>query len=154
MGKMETLSEYVKSHGMLGVAKHIVENPGEVQLTEHQYTQLATEAARKAHPDLSPDRAFSRYFGENEIVRRGHQIVKQLLLIAPFQVGGGAAVGVDDPEDALAQLEALVAEQRARSPEMAKLSPAQAFAKVYTDPANAHLARAERKQNRPRVVVS
>lgn len=68
------------------------------------------------------------------------------VLIMPLAVGGDGAENVDDPENALDELESLAEEQRRRSPEMSK---AQAFAKVYTDPANVRLAIAERRQNRP-----
>jgi hypothetical protein len=71
-----------------------------------------------------------------------------LALVMPIYVGGDAALAVDDPKDALAQLQAPAEEQRARSPEMAKLSHDQVFAKVYA--ANPALAAAERRQNRPR----
>jgi hypothetical protein len=66
--------------------------------------------------------------------------------LQPRFVGGAAARAVDDPRSALAQLQALVAEQRAQNP---TLSEAQAFAQVYTDPKNADLAARERAQNRP-----
>lgn len=64
----------------------------------------------------------------------------------PLQTGADAAQDVDDPADALAQLQELAAEQRKRAPFM---TVEQAFAATYTDPANARLAAAERRQNRP-----
>jgi hypothetical protein len=53
-----------------------------------------------------------------------------MMPIRPLYVGG-SSVDVDSPEDALAQLEALVAQMRAASPELSK---AQAFSRVYRDP--------------------
>jgi hypothetical protein len=66
--------------------------------------------------------------------------------LQPRFVGGADARAVNDPKSALAQLQALVNEQRAQNP---TLSEAQAFAQVYADPKNADLAARERAQNRP-----
>jgi hypothetical protein len=65
----------------------------------------------------------------------------------PIYVGSDAELAVDDPEDALAQLQALAEEQHRRQPEM---SLDKCFAKVFSDPANRNLGAAERRQNRPR----
>ena len=81
-------------------------------------------------------------------MRKAHAVIKGTLLIMPTQVGGAAALDVDDPVDAIAQLQALADEQRRRSPE---LTTAKAFAKVYSDPANACLVAAERRQARARL---
>jgi hypothetical protein len=51
---------------------------------------------------------------------------------------------VNDPQSALAQLKALVDEQRRQNP---TLSEAGAFAQVYAD--NPQLAEQERRENRP-----
>jgi hypothetical protein len=61
-------------------------------------------------------------------------------------VGGADARAVNNPKSALAQLQELVDEQRRNNP---TLSEAGAFARVYTDPANAELAQRERHENRP-----
>jgi hypothetical protein len=66
--------------------------------------------------------------------------------LTPSFVGGEAARSPNNPRSALEQLDELVREQRKRSPEM---SPAQAFAAVYTDPRNRALAAQERAENRP-----
>jgi hypothetical protein len=52
----------------------------------------------------------------------------------------------DDDTDALKQLTAMAERLRRDAPEM---TPEQAFATVYSDPANAALAARERRQNRP-----
>jgi hypothetical protein len=70
-----------------------------------------------------------------------------MMPIRPLYVGG-SSVDVDSPEDALAQLEALVAQMRAASPELSK---AQAFSRVYQDPANIGLVKRERQQARARM---
>jgi hypothetical protein len=115
-------------------------------LTEAEFTKLATEAARRDYPNDRPDVAFSKYFQSNEVVQRAHQIVKGTATIMPVFVDADVD-GVNDPEDALAQLEALVAQLRASAPWMSK---AQAFSRVYQDPTNIELVKRERLQNRPR----
>jgi len=62
----------------------------------------------------------------------------------------GASVG-DGPASALDELNTLATALRKADP---KLSADQAFAKVYTDPANAKLAARERSENRPTIVAS
>lgn len=59
------------------------------------------------------------------------------------EFGSSQGSASDDPID---QLKAKAAELRKLKPE---LSEQQAFARVYTDPANAKLAKAERRANRP-----
>jgi hypothetical protein len=60
--------------------------------------------------------------------------------------GKPAQQNVNNPKRALDQLNELVAAMRAAHP---TLSEAQAFAQVYTDPANAELVQRERAENRP-----
>ena len=154
---MEKLEAYVKSAdgNMLLICKHIVAG-GETNITEASFTKLATEAARLAFPNDRPDKAFSKYFSAHQVVREAHQRIVKATIIMPVFIGGQAAIDAadEDPSDALAQIEEIVRQQRARNPEMAKLSPAAAFAKVYCDPANARLAAAERRQNRPQPRVA
>jgi hypothetical protein len=149
MDRMETLQKYVESSGVLAIAKHICDG-GKSSLSEHEFVELATTAAKRDYPNDRPDQAFAKYFEGNEVVRRAHAVVKATLMpLLGVHVGGQSAVDAadDDPSDALAQIEALVAQMRAAQP---ALSKAQAFEKVYCDPANARLAAAERRQNRPR----
>ena len=119
--KMSALETFVKSRdgNMLSICKHIVDG-GEAQMSEASFTKLATDAAQLVYPNDRPDVAFSKYFQADQVVREAHHVVKQLAIIMPAYVGD-AAVDVDNPEDALAQLEALVAQQRAARPEMAEL---------------------------------
>ena len=128
-----------------------IADQGSTSISESEVTALITAYAKHAYPDARPDVAFAKVFTANDDVgiafRRAVQIAKGLALVMPVYVGGDAALAVDDPEDALAQLEELAEEQRRRAPEMSK---SQAFAKVFSDPANRALAAAERRQNRPR----
>jgi hypothetical protein len=117
---------------------------------EHAYTRLVGDYAKRLYPDLSRERAFTKVFeapdAEGQAIRHFWQISKQGSN-APLDDDEAAdeAEGVED--DALEELKELAAEERRRNP---KLTKAQAFAKAYTDPANAKLAQRERAQNRPR----
>jgi hypothetical protein len=121
-----------------------------------------------------PDRAFARFVDAHPEVLRACEVAKsagwlsvmpqlrantdsvyrekmdaEVKKLAPMQimpvfVGGREATASNNPKSALAQLNALVEEQRKRSPEM---SAAQAFARVYRD--NPALAAQERRENRP-----
>jgi hypothetical protein len=148
----EALEKFVKNNDgyMLSFCKSITDIGNKTDLTEAEFTKLATAAAQRDYPNDRPDKAFAKYFDANPIVRRAYAVVKGLALVMPVYVGGDAALAVDDPADALAQLQELAAEQHRRQPET---SLDKAFAKVYTDPANARLAQAERRQNRPRAVA-
>jgi hypothetical protein len=142
----ETLEKFVKSDDgyMLSFRKSITDIGNKMELSEHEFVELATMAAKRDYPNDRPDQAFSKYFVAHQVVREAHRVVKGLAIILPV-VATDDDVG--DPVNALAALEELVEAQRAAHP---ALSKAQAFAKVYTDPANARLAQAERRQNRPR----
>ena len=61
------------------------------------------------------------------------------------------ASGASGPQNAVDELKAKAAELRKADP---KLTPSQAFAKAYIDPANAKLAARERSENRPNLVVA
>lgn len=107
-------------------------------------------------------------FETNEVIRRAHAIVKGLAIIYPIVTTDDS---VNDPENALAARRGLIADQRPaatvatsdeaygklleKAEELRKadssLSEAAAFSKVYQDPANAHLAQAERRQARARL---
>ena len=119
-------------------------------LGEHKYTAIIKQyASNNKLPNETASQAFTRIFLEDSAqgaaIRKFWQISK----------GQGIAAGVldepsedDDEEgDALDELNELAAEERRRNP---KLSKAQAFTKVYVDPANAKLAQRERRVNRPR----
>jgi hypothetical protein len=146
----ETLEKFVKSDDgyMLEFCKSITDIGNKMQLSEEQFTKLATAAAQRDYPNDRPDQAFSKFFQSNEVVRRAHAVVKGMALIIPVSVGNQ---DVDDPEDALEQLQELAAEQHRRQPEM---SLDKCFAKIYSDPANVSLAQKERRQSRARLGIA
>jgi hypothetical protein len=89
---------------------------------------------------------------EGETLRRACQIIEGTAIMQPRSVGGLTATqdaADQDDSEAANQLERLAEEQRRRAPEMSK---AQAYAKVYEDPSNLHLAMAERRAARLRMM--
>jgi hypothetical protein len=135
------------------VVKKIADN-GRTVITEAETTALIGAYAKHVYPNDRPATAFAKVFEAKDAFgvacRKAVAIAKGLALILPLQIGGQAAIDAadDDPADALEQLQALAEEQHRRQP---ALSKAQAFAKVFTDPANRHLAAAERRQARARM---
>ena len=158
-----------RDHGVIAIAKMITDEgvaPG--SLDEHEYTSLVTEYAKRQHPGLTPEQAFSRVFSEDspqgQLLRQAHGLTKSWpapMSISPTMVGGSDAFpsaqrreGSSPPRQdgtnrggassAYDQLVAMAERQR-KDGETA----AAAFMRVYLDPANASLASAERAQNRP-----
>ena len=113
---------------------------------EAGFTRMIEKYAKTVHPTLTKEQAFTKVFtaddDEGAAIRRAWMISKQ-----------GIAAGApdeptdDDDENALDELNELAEQERRRNP---KLTKAQAFTKIYTDPANAKLAQRERRQHRPR----
>lgn len=160
MTRNEQLAALAKDFGVIKIAKCIVENgngPGAQALTEVEFTKLVHDYAQlDRRAGESAEQAFARCFTANTdeglAIRKAHAVVKSgfggfpLATNVPVSVGGAAATAVDDPKDALSQLQRLAEEQRRRSPH---LSIEQAFALIYAAPENAKLAAQERAQNRP-----
>jgi hypothetical protein len=123
--------------------------------------QLTNAAAKAAHPGLSEARAFAKFVDEHPIMQRfafappdpfsymqGTPIEKAAPYSPPVVSTGRDAQDVDSAADAMRKLKQLAAKLRAAQPEL-KLTEAQAFARVYEDPANRALADIERRGNRP-----
>ena len=167
--KNDTWQRIAKDHGIVAVAKMITtEGAAPSSLDEHTFTQLLVEYAKgEARPGESPEGAFSRIFCGNDDIgltlRRAHTLCKYWpapVSIEPVMTGGTAAFPSTarrpgssperktDPADGLGNAYAQLtqhAEQQRRAGETA----AAAFERVYLDPANRHLAEAERAENRP-----
>jgi hypothetical protein len=105
--------------------------------------------AKTVHPTLTKEQAFCKVFladdDEGAAIRRAWQIAKQGSAPLDDDEAEDEADGVED--DALEELQELATAERRRCPTLTK---AQAFTKVYVDPANAKLAARERRANRPR----
>jgi hypothetical protein len=151
--RVEKLADLAKM-GAPAVAKAIVD-AGIPGLAETEFTKIVHDhAQRDRREGESPDQAFARVFSantdESRTIRRAHAMTKRFpntMVTKPVQVGGAAATAVDDPTDALAQLQRLAEEQRRLSP---TLTIEQAFARVYAATENVELVNRERLQNRPR----
>lgn len=155
----------LKSLNPVAIAKAMVEDNSSHGLTEHELVELITSQAVREHPGMSPAQAFEKAFTvqteEGTLLRQAVAISKGTMSIEPMQTGGAlpqrsgsSPRRKTDPADGLptsayGELQALVAEQRQRSPEM---TPEQAFAAVYT--ANPELAARERQENRPAPTIS
>jgi hypothetical protein len=146
-------------------------------LGEHKYTSIIQKfASNNKLPNETAAQSFVRIFTEDSAqglaIRKFWQVSKGTVVQADGperEYGRGRSVGVqtraldpdeagedseaivdaavDDERDALAELEDLAVAEQRRNP---RLSKSQAFAKIYTDPANAALAQRERLANRPR----
>jgi hypothetical protein len=143
MTKEQHLQEIVKKHGVVELAKFLVDDLDGHSISEPELVGLITAHAKRLHPGLSADQAFARVFGaqneEGATLRKAVSVVKGFTAtLAPLSTDGRA-----DEGDAIDQLNALVEEQRKRSPFK---STAQLFAAVYTDPANRELVQKEREQ--------
>jgi hypothetical protein len=116
---------------------------------EHGFTKMIEKYAKTVHPTLTKEQAFCKVFladdDEGAAIRRAWQIAKQGSAPLDDDEAEDEADGVED--DALEELQELATAERRRCPTLTK---AQAFTKVYVDPANAKLAARERRANRPR----
>jgi hypothetical protein len=131
-----------KAGGVFPLCKSIIaKGATDIDITEHELTQLIVDAAKREYPDLSDAQAFAKAFsaaGQN-----GETLRKAVAIAKTAQVGGDDA----DAEDAAAALEELhrLAERHHRdNPE---LTPEQSFARVFADPR--HAALAHRAHKRP-----
>ncbi len=98
-----------------------------------------------------PDQAFARYYSapENLDVRKAIQLTKgfpRLMETVPTSTEVGATDVEDDSAEAYDKLVEMAEEQRRRAP---TLTVAQAFARVFADPANAKLAAAAHRRPAP-----
>jgi hypothetical protein len=122
-----------KAGGAVAMAKILVSDNDSHGLSEEEYTAIVTEDAQKRFPDKRSDSAFDKVFSDpgpdGVLLRKAHAVVK-------FDAMNG---GNDRTESdkALDDLTVKADEYRKAHPE---LSQAQAFAKVFTDPANIELA--------------
>jgi hypothetical protein len=133
------LRAVVKSHGITALAEGIIAD-GPSGIDEAELVQLGTEDAQRAYPDLLPAQAFEKVYMADVNLREALALCKTASAapyfdLQPVFVGGDAALDVDDPSEAIAQLTAL---GRQKWP---TASEAEAFERAFTDPANAELAR-------------
>jgi hypothetical protein len=141
MTRTEALRDIAKG-SIIAVAKAMTDENRSFGITEHEFTELATEHAERLFPDKTREGAFAKLFCDNGadsvVLRKAYSLVKAL---TPTMVGGPdqmhEAVDNTESSEAYRQLEAMAAKMRSASPE---LSAAQAFERVFTDKRNAGLA--------------
>jgi hypothetical protein len=121
---------------------------------EHGFSKMVQKYADSVRqPNETQAQAFTRVFSEDSeqglTIRKFWQVSKgaDLPSDARDEPSDDERDDGDDDTDALEELETLAREERRRN---AGMSKAVAFAKIYTDPANARLAQRERMQHRPR----
>jgi hypothetical protein len=170
MDRQTKLHEIAKQYGVLKIAKDVVDHADAFGITEPELVEMIGEYDRQ--PGESTAKCFSRHFERQDDVgltlRKAVQVAKAWpapMSLEPMVATGasgfpstrmrsGSSPGRGDDSgdvdsvgvsDAYAQLTKL-AEQQRRAGETAS----QAFERIYLDPANKHLAEAERSANRPK----
>src|SRR5262249_1730509 len=137
------LADIVKNHGVVALAKLMIDDLSAHSISEPELTALITQHAKSQYPNLSPSAAFAKVFTaqteEGATLRKGVAVAKNFPMMVT--VTAVATDGQEDEDDALDQLNALVEEQRKRAPFK---STAQLFAEVYKN--NPKLAAKEREQ--------
>lgn len=163
MDKTEELEAFAKRHGIINVAKAIIEEDKFAQaISEADFTAMMIEAAREYQkPGESPGQSFARMFSadttEGLMLRKAHAVIKQagfpsvitaeLTQISKARDSELVFDKLGDSElSAYAQLMEKAEQLRKFEPELSK---DQAFAKVYQDPKYSSLAQRERNENRP-----
>jgi hypothetical protein len=145
-----SLGDILKTYGATRICKHICE-VGKTGYSEFDLVDALTKHAAEQF-NLPGDRAFAKLYESEESVRRACNIAAKSMPVTPTMVGGPDAMfdAVDNTEqsEAYAQLVSMAEKMRAASPEL-RLSAAQAFDKVFTDPKNAALAAAAHVRPRP-----
>src|ERR1700738_4217905 len=109
MEKIETVRDVVKRHGIVAVAKSIIDENRSYGITEHEFVALATEHAKAQHPDLTDAAAFAKLY-ENPTVWRACNVLKSMPFVAdvtPVMVGGEDTRDLSDTSKAIEQLKEL-----------------------------------------------
>jgi hypothetical protein len=143
--RTENLLAIGKAGGAVAMAKIINADGDAHGLSEEEYTRILTEHAQKLFPDKTPDSAFAKLFADTgpdgTVLRKAHALTK----LSPFDIQPTMATGPDamheandsERSEASRQIGEMAERLRATSP---WLGADQAFARVFTDPANAKLA--------------
>jgi hypothetical protein len=166
MDRIEQFTNVMKSSGLQNFCKALIDNHSD-GISEHELTDAATRYAKSLYPDLSGPQAFAKLYESDVTLRQAVAVAKAWPmpmslepLVAPGasgfpstrlrsgssprrgdDAGDVDSVGVSDAYEQLVKM----AEQQRRAGE----SASQAFERIYADPANKHLAEAERSANRP-----
>jgi hypothetical protein len=122
-----------KAVGDVAMAKIMVAGNDARGISKEEYTEIVTVAAQRIYPNDRPDSAFSKRFSDTGPdgvwLRKGYNVVK----LDAMNEGNDHT----ESSEAYDELTVKADEYRKAHPE---LSQAQAFSKVFTNPANAKLA--------------
>jgi hypothetical protein len=149
----DTILSIMKSTGIAPACAAIVKN-GATSLSQDELVAAVSKVAHERWPELTEAQAFSKIYSdsgeEGRVLRQAIDVAKAWpspMSLTPTVVGGADAL-LEVSDDAPSAYEKLLemAERQRRAGETAS----RAFERVYLDPANRHLAEAERAQNRPR----
>lgn len=120
----------------------------DIQALAHIACELAAKELRKSHPELTVEQAYSKVYESNLDIRkadRAGSVLKFTKQYPPVARTTPAVAHGDSNDTDLADLQELAAELQRTNP---YLTVEQAFARVYSDPANAELAKRERRISR------
>ena len=138
----DTIESIVKAHGgIVAIAKNIVTAGDSAGFTEQQFTEEVAKQARRDGVPFEKLYSTPEIWQAQNIVRDAPYVAKtrDLMNITPVQVDGRDFSAVnDDKNKAIEALNAMVEEQRRRSPTK---TVEQLFAEVIQQPENADLAR-------------
>jgi hypothetical protein len=139
--KMDSIHSIMKDGSIAGVCAAIVAK-GSTTISEEEICSAVGKIAAERWPELSEAQAFARIYtastDEARVLQKAISIAKSMPYVfadAPLQVGGAAAQDLDDPAEAVAQLQKLGQQKYPSS------SASVQFERALTDPANAVLAR-------------
>jgi hypothetical protein len=149
MTRDETLHSIVKRHGNVTNLAKFICSQGTSDITEHELTQLAVaegEFAKKYGNPSSP--GYADFWQANAICKARDMLRNRPVQDSDEDVDDDDRDNDDDDDqddDAMDRLSAKAARLRKTSPDL--MTPEQAFAKVYQDPANRSLVKRERRRN-------
>jgi hypothetical protein len=147
----EILRAVAKRYGVRALCKSVVEHG--VTISEHLLTKLITEHAERSGTTFA--RMFSEQNEQGVILRKAIDVAKQAqwsmagVPLSPILPTWTHEPNINDPKDALEQLNAMAQRMKDAAPD--GMTFAQAFARTYSDPKNARLAALERAQSRAKL---
>lgn len=118
----------------------------DIQALAHFACELAAKELRKSHPELTVEQAYSKVYESNLDIRKADRAGSVLRFTKQSAPGARAEPLASDT--GLAELQRLAADLQRAQPLMTAEA---AFAKVYSDPANAELAKLERRISREKL---
>jgi hypothetical protein len=141
---MDSLTKIIKDVGPIGVAEQILAAGHAFGIGEAAYVDAASRYASELY-GLPGDRAFAKLRQSDGRVVRACSVLKaaEFRSYVPLRASAAKSDHAPSAGSAYVELQAKAAEYRKTHSD---LSEAQAFAKVFSDPANAELAMRERRE--------